>query len=216
MKPHHPHLAQTRVLVQPCIHQHSCKSSWCQAWQSCWCPLHVSPQRWTLSSWSACSREEERSQWAQRSKVLYFHLPEALSVLGNTAVCSFFCFRKMPFTLSPPWYRLHLSQQGRMEKPLGGKSEKLFGQSLWGAEFKGGGVTHLEGDTATVPKGRSKPENSLLPCLVASEILSAALSRYSQSHLGFSLALKATDTCGFQHFPHGKEDTCNELRFFSS
>lgn len=40
-----------------------------------------------------------------------------------------------------------------------GKSEELFGLSPRGAEFKEGGVTHLEGD-----KGRSKAENSPLPC----------------------------------------------------
>lgn len=92
-----------------------------------------------------------------------------------------------------------------MEKPLDGKSEKLLGRSLWGAGFKEGGVTHLEGDTRPLCQEadqRQKTAYSLV--LAAAEILSAALSCYSQSHLGFSLALKSTDTCGFQHFPHGK------------
>lgn len=52
--------------------------------------------------------------------------------------------------------------------------------------------------------------------LAATEILSAALPCSFQSCPGFSLALKATDNHSFQHFPQGKEDTCNELRFFSS
>lgn len=102
-----------------------------------------------------------------------------------------------------------------MEKPLDGKSEKLCGCSLWGAGFEEGGVTHLESDTWPLcQKADQSQKTAYSFVLGATEILSAALSCYSQSHLGFSLALKTTDTCGFQHFPHGKGDTCNDLSFF--
>lgn len=95
-----------------------------------------------------------------------------------------------------------------MEKPLDGKSEKLFGRSVWGAEFKEGGVTHLEGDTWPLcQKADQSQKTAYSLVLVATEILSAALSCYFQSYPGFSLALKTTDTCGFPLFPQGKEDT---------
>lgn len=95
-----------------------------------------------------------------------------------------------------------------MEKPLDGKSEKLFGRSVWGAVFKESGVTHLEGDTWPLcQKADQSQKTAYSLVLVATEILSAALSCYSQSYPGFSSALKTTDTCVFPLFPQGKKDT---------
>lgn len=40
MNPQHPH--PTRGTGPDPSPAFSCRSSWCQTWQSCWCPLHVS------------------------------------------------------------------------------------------------------------------------------------------------------------------------------
>lgn len=113
---------------QPYIHQHPCKYSWCQAWQSCWCPLRVSPpKRHFILLFCLFWGGGEKSVGTKVKGALF---PSPCGPLGAWQHCFFFCFRKMPFTLSPPWYKPHLSQQGRMEKPLDGKSEKLFGRCL--------------------------------------------------------------------------------------
>lgn len=92
-----------------------------------------------------------------------------------------------------------------MEKPLDGKSEKLFGRSVWGAEFKEGGVTHLEGDTWPLcQKADQSQKTAYSLVLVATEILSAALSCYFQSHLGFSLGIENHRHLRFSTFPSRK------------
>lgn len=94
-------------------------------------------------------------------------------------------------------------------KALSGKYEKLFGHSVWGAEFKEGGVTPSEGDRRRLCRRADQRQKTAHPLgLVATKTLNAALSCYSQSHIRFS---SVTHTCGFQHFLHGK-DICNELK----
>jgi len=75
---------------------------------------------------------------------------------------------------------------GTNAKALNGKYEKLFGQSVTGAEFKEGGVTQPEGDTRWLCRRADQSQITAFPLgLVATKALSAALSCYSQSYVFF-------------------------------
>lgn len=191
MKPHHPHLAQTQVLISA---QHS--------WQSCWYPLHASPPKLDFILLLCLFWGGGEKPAGTKVRGALFPSPcGPLWCLATLLPALSFASGKC---LSPYHHPdRNLTSPCREEwKNLSMENLRSSLAALSGEQsFK-----WMVSPTQRVTKADQSQRTAHSLVLEDSEILSAALPRYSQRHTGFSLALKATDTCDSQHFPQGKEN----------